>query len=50
MKSLQTHPNNADIASNSSEGVDPSFSKGVDKMLTQTAAKLLSVLVPKVAC
>jgi len=34
----------------SSEGVDPMSSKGVDTMLTQTPAKLLSVLVPNVSC
>jgi len=54
----RTHPVDADVDPNSSEGVDPSSSKGVDPMssegvdtmLTQTPAKLLSVLVPNVSC
>ena len=81
-KSLRTHPNDADVDPNSSDGVDPSSSEGVDPssskgvdtmssegvdtmspegvdtmssegvdtMLTQTPAKLLSVLVPNVSC
>jgi len=60
-----THPDDADVDPNSSEGVDPSSSEGgdtmssegvdtmssegVDTMLTQTPAKLLSVL-PNVSC
>jgi hypothetical protein len=39
-----------DLDPNSSEGVDSSSSKGVDTMLTQTRAKLPSVLVPNVCC
>jgi hypothetical protein len=54
----RTHPDDADVDPNNSEGVDPSIfegvdttsSEGVDTMLTQTPAKLLSVLVPKVSC
>jgi len=34
----------------SSEGVDRSSSEGVGTMVTQTPAKLLSVLVPNVSC
>jgi len=33
----------------SSEGVDPMSSEGLDTMLTQTPAKMLSVLVPNVS-
>jgi len=54
----RTHPDDADVDPNSSEGVDPMSSEGVDTMssegvdtmLTQTPAKLLSVLVPNVSC
>jgi len=46
----RTHPDDADVDPNSSEGVDPSSSEGVDTMLTQTPPKLLSVLVPNVSC
>jgi hypothetical protein len=62
----RSYPDDADVDTNSSEGVDPSssegvdrmFSKGVDRMssegvdpmLTQNAAKLLSALVPNVPC
>jgi len=44
-----THPDDADVDPNSSEGVDPSSSEGVDTILTQTPAKLLSVLIPNVS-
>jgi len=42
-------PDDANVGPNSSECVDPSSSDGVDTMLTQTPAKLLSVLVPNMS-
>jgi hypothetical protein len=65
-KLTRIHPDDANVDPNSSEGVDPSPSEGVyqrssegvdtmssmgvDTMLTETPAKLLSVLVPNMSC
>ena len=54
----RTHRDDAEVDPNSSEGVDTSSSEdvdimsseGVDTILIQTAAKMLSVLIPNVSC
>jgi len=46
----RTHPDDADVDPNSSEGVDSSFSEGVHMIQPQTQAKLLSILVSHMYC